>query len=582
MILTEQNKNSGSFGETRTFSVAKHSADTMKKHINTANEQSLTQKNQTVSQAAENNVRAANAHPARTQSAHVRPNQAINQARSAAAQNNTVSQKTAQSRNSVQSQSRLPQSRLPQSQMPQSQMSQSRVSQSRVQQNIVSDIPNAQSVKSAVPQRSVSQRPVQKPAASKAASATSTHSQELHPQMMKTKSTDITAVERERLINENDHKKEKTQRVHSDEGGNTVVSVLKAVVYIIFIIVISVFLAIVIINVGNDIFSFVKSDEIVEVTIPEYATLDEVADILYKNDIIKYPTIFKLFAVAENADTDFLAGTYQVNGMMNYETLLEEFNEKPESGTVDITIPEGYTIDEMIDLFVDGYGIGTREGFVDVIQNGEFDYWFVEELEQNGIDDGRIYRLEGYLFPDTYQFYKASSEYTVVDKMLKRFTQIFTKEYRAQCEALNYTVDEIITLASIIEKEAGSPSDFFIVSSVFHNRLNNPWSFPKLESDATVVYVLSHEKGERTNVTSGDLSKDTPYNTYLYDGFPPGPIANPSASAMLAALSPTKTNFYFFYTNKGVLYPSATKAEHDAIIAQFRDESASQQTTGDR
>lgn len=534
----------------------------MKKHINTANEQSLTQKNQTVSQAAENHVRAVNGHPARTQSAHVRPNQAINQARSAAAQNNTVSQKTAQNRNSVHSQSRLPQSRVP--------------------QNNVSDIPNAQSVKSAVPQRAVSQRPVQKPSAPKAMSATSTHSQELHPQMMKTKSTDITAVERERPVNENDNKKEKTQRIHSDEGGNTVVSVLKAVVYIIFIIVIAVFLAIVIINVGNDIFSFVKSDEIVEVTIPEYATLDEVADILYKNDIIKYPTIFKLFAVAENADTDFLAGTYQVNGMMNYETLLDEFNEKPESGTVDITIPEGYTIDEMIDLFVEGYGIGTREGFVDVIQNGEFDYWFVKELEQNGIDDGRIYRLEGYLFPDTYQFYKASSEYTVVDKMLKRFTQIFTKEYRAQCETLNYTVDEIITLASIIEKEAGSPSDFFIVSSVFHNRLNNPWSFPKLESDATVVYVLSHENGERTNVTSGDLSKDTPYNTYLYDGFPPGPIANPSASAMLAALSPTKTNFYFFYTNKGVLYPSATKAEHDAIIAQFRDESASQQTTGDR
>jgi UPF0755 protein len=188
------------------------------------------------------------------------------------------------------------------------------------------------------------------------------------------------------------------------------------------------------------------------------------------------------------------------------------------------------------------------------------------------MSDDRIYRLEGYLFPDTYQFYKASSEWTIVNKMLKRFTQIFKKDHRDQCAALGYTVDEVVTLASMIEKEAGRPSEFFNVSSVFHNRLNNKWNFPKLESDATVVYVVSHEMGERTAITAADLKKDTPYNTYLYDGLPPSPIANPSASAMLAALLPQETKYYFFIANKGVTYYSETKEQHDAYIEQFRNE----------
>lgn len=376
-------------------------------------------------------------------------------------------------------------------------------------------------------------------------------------------------------------KNESRETGGSDEGGNTVISIVKAIVYIIFIIIISVFLALGMILVGNDVFAFVKSDEVVEVVIPEYATLDQVADILYENDIIKYPDIFKLFAVYKKDDGEFIAGTYSVNGMMNYETLLGEFKEKIVYSTVDVTIPEGYTTDEIIDLFVEQYGIGTREGFVDVIENYDFDYWFIDELEENGRMENRIYRLDGYLFPDTYQFYTSSSEVTVINKLLKRFSQIFTKEYRDQCAQFGYSVDEMITLASMIEREAASPSEFFLVSSVFHNRLNNKWNFPKLESDATVLYVLRHEAGEKVSLTADDLKYDTPYNTYLYEGLPPGPIANPSASAMLAALSPQTTNYYYFVANKGTTYFSETKAQHDAYINEFKNETEEQQTTGD-
>ena len=407
-------------------------------------------------------------------------------------------------------------------------------------------------------------------------------SAELQKQLSKTRTTDLTEAHRTEPAKKETAIPKRTAREKQsggDEGGNTIISIVKAVIYIVFVFVISVFLALAIITVGNDVFAFVKSDEVVEVTIPEYATLDDVAGILYQNDIIKYPKIFKMYAVFRHDDQEYLAGQYAVNGMMNYDTLLAEFKEKPVAGTIRITIPEGYTIDEIIDLFV-SHGMGTREGFIDVLENGEFDYWFTRALEENGVPEGRTYRLEGYLFPDTYEFYLNSSETTIINKMLKRFGQIFTKEYRQQCEVLGYSVDQIVTLASMIEKEAGSPSQFFLVSSVFHNRLNYPYDFPKLDSDATIVYAIQCETGERVALTGQDLYRDTPYNTYQNDGLPPGPIANPSASALLAALSPTPSDYFFFVSNAGVTYFSKTKAEHQKKIAEFGN-ATTVQTTGD-
>lgn len=521
MIFTDSNKNSESFGETRTFSVQPHSAEELKKQINHNNERQLNAKNRAKPQPQ--NV-----------SAEIKPKPQRQPA--------SEMQNPQQVRRNVPQQAKAPQTQPQQ-------------------------IRNKRPENMAVVQKTRNTpQPVERSAARQIS-------------MMKTINTDMAPIKKNAV--NTSVKDNKSKNEGSGEGGNTVVSVVKAIVYIIFVIVVSVFAALAIIFVGNDVFAFVKSDEVVEITIPEYATLDQVTDILYKNDIIKYPQIFKLYAVVKEDDGEFLAGDYSVSPMMNYDSLLSEFKEKIVYAVVDITIPEGYTTDEIIDLFVDGYGIGTREGFVDVIQNYDFNYWFIDELEENGRLENRVYRLDGYLFPDTYQFYTSSSEVTVINKLLKRFSQIFTKEYRNQCAEFGYSVDEMITLASMIEKEAASPSEFFMVSSVFHNRLNNPWNFPKLESDATVLYILRHESGEKVTITAGDLNYDTPYNTYLYDGLPPGPIANPSASAMLAALSPQTTNYYYFVANKGTTYFSTTKAEHDAYIAQFREETTVQQTVGD-
>ncbi len=346
-------------------------------------------------------------------------------------------------------------------------------------------------------------------------------------------------------------------------------SVIKAIVYIVFVVVISAVASLFIVMVGNDVFAFVKNDEVRDVVIPDNADLADVADVLYDSDIIAYPGIFKIYA-AVRGDEDsysFVPGTYSISPMYNYDELLYAFREKVDNGVQDIMIPEGYTTDEIINLFV-SKGIGTKEGFVDVINNYAFDYWFIHELGENWSEDGRIYRLDGYLFPDTYQFYNNSSELTVVKKLLRRFNQIFTEEYRDQCAAMGYSVDDMITLASIIEKEAGAASEFFYVSSVFHNRLNNPAAFPKLESDATIVYAIQHETGERPNLT--ETTYETPYNTYTYSGLPPGPIANPSASAILAALTPANSNYYFFISDGGVTKFSETRAQHEALIAEIK------------
>lgn len=352
--------------------------------------------------------------------------------------------------------------------------------------------------------------------------------------------------------------------------------IIKAIIYMVVVVVVAVFISIFVIKIGNDVFAFVKSDVAIDVTIPEDATVDDIAEILYGDGIIKYPSMFKLYASIKHEEGPFIAGSYTVSPSMSYDELRYAFKEHVATGTSWITIPEGYSCDEIIDLMVSN-GIGERDKYIDVINNYDFDYWFIDELEQSGTKEGRSYRLEGYLFPDTYEFYNASSEEMVINKLLKRFNEVFVTDYKTKAAELGYSVDQILTIASLIEKEAGNASDYMYVSSVFHNRLNNPWNYPRLESDATVVYAIQIGTGKRPNTVSPeDLSYESPYNTYLHEGLMPGPITNPSASAIRYALYPASTSYYYFVTaDTGVAYYASSRDEHQRNIELVKSINAS-------
>lgn len=334
-------------------------------------------------------------------------------------------------------------------------------------------------------------------------------------------------------------------------------SVLKAIIYIMFILVTSGFLSYFGITVCNDVFAFVKDTSEVEVTIPQNATIDDVKKILSDADVISYPSIFKLYSSLRKDNGKYVAGNYTVSPAMNYDMLLKAFKEvKPERTELRITIPEGLTVDDTIALLVEK-GIGTRERYIDVINNYDYDFWFMDSVNEIWSHHGeagnpyeqRKYRLEGYLFPDTYYFFSDSNEETVVYKLLLRFSQLFTQELRDRCTELNYSVDQIVTLASIVQAEAKYEAEYKTISSVFWNRLNNPnyETVGKLDSDATVQYIFDEHK---TDLTQEDTAIDNPYNTYVYKGLPPSAICNPCYSAILRAMYPASTNYYYFVAQK--------------------------------
>ena len=307
------------------------------------------------------------------------------------------------------------------------------------------------------------------------------------------------------------------------------------------------------ISAANDALALSKDSHEVIVQIPENASRGDVAKILKKNDVIEHTQLFKLFAFATKSKAEFPAGEYKLNSDMDYRALLRRLTSKKAAlNTVMVTIPEGYEVSQIVAL-LDEKGVCDAAALEEAIANYDFDYEFLK-----GVPKGKKNRLEGYLFPDTYEFYKGDSAERVIKKFLDNFDLKFNSEMRARARELGYSTHEIITLASIVEREA-TASDRANIASVFHNRLNDD-KYPYLESCATVQYVL----GERKRVISiADTQIDNAYNTYKYKGLPPGPIANPGLDAIKATLYPNKTDYMFFALQEdGTHKFSKTYEEH--------------------
>ena len=355
-----------------------------------------------------------------------------------------------------------------------------------------------------------------------------------------------------------------------------ITGVIKSVVYLVSVLVVSIFLAVGIIIVGNDMFALIKDDVSVSVTIPDEISIEELTDLLYENKIINCPYAFKLYASIKGVNTSlFVGGEYTVSSMMNYEMLCSLFIPVKQREIVRVTIPEGSTVQDIIEIFTSA-GIGTERGFVDAINNYDYAQYFdfVKAIDDND-PKNRIYRLEGYLYPDTYDFYSDAKETQIIYKLLENFDIKFSKQMRADARDAGYTVDQIIILASMVQKETYLSDDFDMTASVFVNRLRDPETYPKLESDATTAYAIEMATGVRPDtIGEEEILFESPYNTRISEGLPPSAICNPGYDAIMCTIYPAASEMYYFVTdNTGKNIYAATYAEHLENVARVKAES---------
>lgn len=331
---------------------------------------------------------------------------------------------------------------------------------------------------------------------------------------------------------------------------------------------ISVCICAAVILVANDAFALISSEKTETVTIPEGAGTETVSRILAEKGLIRFPVAYRLYAAVRSFGENYLTGEFILDDAMGYDEL--RYALSPKRGVrlqKKITVPEGLTTDEIIEIFVSN-GIGTREGFLEVIERGgNFGYDFLSEIPEGG---ERTHRLDGYLFPDTYFVYADSSETEIVTKLLGTFDRKFDQELRDAAKGKGFTVDEVLRIASIVEREAYYRSDMPTIASVFLNRLNSS-RFSHLDSDATVKYIKLIS-GDPSAPTAEDIDRlESPYNTYKIKGLPPGAICSPGYDAILAVLYPADTDYYYFVSakDKSTVF-SETYAEHLRAVAALR------------
>jgi len=313
---------------------------------------------------------------------------------------------------------------------------------------------------------------------------------------------------------------------------------LGGILYAAFIICVSLLVASLGWLAATDVLGLGGENEVVQVTIPKDFKISDVADILQEAGLIKYKSLFNIYARFSKAEEKIVAGTYALNKNYDYRALVNGMTLRGgKKVEVEVTIPEGYTLKQIFQL-LDANRVATEAELWDAAANYDFDYEFLDESTL-----GDKYRLEGFLFPDTYRFYVGDSPSRAINKMLSNFKSKYTADFAARAAELGFTQREIITIASLIEKEAGSNEERATISSVIHNRLKSQ-NLKYLQIDATLYYAASRT-GEAVST-----SIDSPYNTYTYQGLPPGPIANPGLASIKAALYPETTNYYYYALNK--------------------------------
>ena len=321
---------------------------------------------------------------------------------------------------------------------------------------------------------------------------------------------------------------------------------------------------------ATDVLAFGREEQLVTVTVEETDTLDDVAQKLKEAGLIRYPELFKAYGTLTDAREEISGGTFTLNTIYDYMALVNHMSSHSSAReVVTVMIPEGYNCEQMFKLLEDK-GVCKAEYLREYAASGELDnYWFLE-----GVERGTPNCLEGFLFPDTYEFYLGDSAANVLEKLLDGFNYRFTDDHRAAIEALNtklaemmrangygddyiatqhYDIRKVLIVASLIEEETANSDESYTIASVIYNRLTNQKEHPYLNIDATLMYVLGH----KDSLNAEDLAYDSPYNTNINKGLIPGPITNPGLNSINAALNPDDTKYHYY-----VLDTKAEERQH--------------------
>ncbi|EYE89675.1 ABC transporter substrate-binding protein [Fervidicella metallireducens AeB] len=274
----------------------------------------------------------------------------------------------------------------------------------------------------------------------------------------------------------------------------------------------------------------------VEFRVANGESINTVINNLNKKGLIKSKLLAKIYLKNQNINKTFKKGVYRFNTSMTPKDVFKKLiNGELDPDILSFTVPEGYTVKQIADKLVSKGVIKDADAFIKEAENGKFDYEFL-----NNIPKDRPSRLEGYLFPDTYELRKGMNERDIIIKMLDTFNYVYKTSLKEGLANSKLTLDDVVIMASIIEREAKSSEERPVIASVFYNRLNI--NMP-LQSCATVQYALGKTKPV---LYFKDLEIDSPYNTYKNAGLPVGPIANPGKDSLEAALNPAKTEFIYF------------------------------------
>lgn len=378
-----------------------------------------------------------------------------------------------------------------------------------------------------------------------------------------------TPVQRTSNGPKNEKKQEEYMRKKSREKENRVVNKIVTIVVITLLFVGGIL--------GFSVYRYISSglkpldtgkSAKIAVEIPSGSSNKTIGEILEKENIIKSGMIFNYYTKFNNL-TGFQAGNYNFSPSMTLDEISKVLQGGTGTGTADVklTIPEGYTIDQIGDAIEKNLKI-KKEEFLDLMKDEDFFNDLLKEypnlLESASKAEGVRYRLEGYLFPATYDFYKGTDLKAFVTQMVAKSDAVMTPYYQ-EIKDKSLSVQEVLTLASLVEKEGNNENDRRKIAQVFFNRLAAPMP---LQSDISILYALDTHK---ELVTLEDTQVDSPYNLYVNQGYGPGPFDNPSEQAIKAVLNPQANNYYYFVADlkTGQVYYAETFEEHQALVDQY-------------